>query len=129
MAKLFDRAGADAAVRRLQPLVFELVSLMRRHRKEAPGEESFNAATLWHRADAAMLAHTRRLGRFYELVAVITDAGAELKDPDTGLLDFRAQRHGREVNLCWRLGEERINFYHELDQGFKQRRTLDEDDA
>ncbi len=128
MTRLFDRAGAEAAVLQLQPLVFELVSLMRRHRKEAPGEESFNAASLWHRADAAMLAHTLRLARFYELVAVITEAGAELKDPDTGLLDFRARRHGREINLCWRLGEERINFYHELDQGFKQRRMLDEDD-
>lgn len=128
MTRLFDRAGAEAAVRQLQPLVFELVSLMRHHRREAPGEASFNDATLWHRADAAMLAHTRRLGRFYELVAAITEQGAELKDPDIGLLDFRASRNGREINLCWRLGEERIGFYHELDQGFKQRRILDEND-
>jgi hypothetical protein len=124
MPRLFDRAGAEAAVRRLQPLVFELVGLMRRHRQEAPGEESLEAATRWQRSDAAMLAHTRRMGRFYELAAAITETGAELKDPDIGLLDFRALRHGREINLCWRLGEERIGFFHELDQGFRQRRKL-----
>ncbi len=116
-------------MRQLQPLVFELVGLMRRHRLGAPGEESLENAARWQRSDSAMLAHTLRLARFYEVVAAITEAGAELKDPDTGLLDFRALRHGREVNLCWRLGEARIGFYHELDQGFKQRRTLEEDEC
>jgi hypothetical protein len=129
MPRLFDRAGAEAAVRQLQPLVFELAGLMRRHRQEAPGEESLEAATRWQRSDPAMLAHTFRLARFYEVVAAITEAGAELKDPDTGLLDFRAMLHGREVNLCWRLGEERIGFYHELDEGFKQRRILQDEDS
>jgi hypothetical protein len=127
VSRIFNREGAEAAVRTLRPLVFELASLMRRHRKEAPGEESFSAATQWQQADAPMLAHTRRLARFYELAAAITQQGAELKDPEMGLLDFHARLGDREVLLCWRLGEERIGFYHELDQGFRQRRALDED--
>lgn len=126
MSRIFNREGAEAAVRTLRPLVFELASLMRRHRREAPGEESLSAAAQWQQADAPVLAHTRRLARFYELAAAISEQGAELKDPDMGLLDFRALMNGREVLLCWRLGEERIGFYHELDQGFKQRRALDE---
>lgn len=48
----------------------------------------------------------------------------ELKDPDTGLIDFLSLRDGREVYLCWLLGEERINYWHELHTGFAGRQPL-----
>ena len=48
----------------------------------------------------------------------------ELKDPDTGLIDFLSLRDGREVYLCWRLGEDRIRFWHYLDTGFAGRQLL-----
>jgi hypothetical protein len=54
----------------------------------------------------------------------ITDLGCELKGIDEGLIDFRARREGREVHLCWRLGEERIAFWHDLEAGFEGRQPL-----
>ncbi|MCA9055793.1 MAG: DUF2203 domain-containing protein [Planctomycetaceae bacterium] len=50
--------------------------------------------------------------------------GAELKDPAIGLVDFPAMIDGREVCLCWRLGEPAVGFWHELDAGFSGRRPL-----
>src|SRR5437762_2286735 len=38
--------------------------------------------------------------------------GCELKDPDSGLIDFLSLRNGRVVYLCWLLGEDRINYWH-----------------
>jgi len=50
--------------------------------------------------------------------------GVELKGIDEGLVDFRSERDGRVVYLCWRLGEESIAFWHELDTGFGGRQPL-----
>lgn len=48
----------------------------------------------------------------------------ELKDYFTGLIDFHAQRDGREVYLCWKLGEPEVAHWHELDAGFSGRQRL-----
>ncbi len=61
---------------------------------------------------------------FDKLIAKIKDLGCELKDIEQGLVDFPALREGREVYLCWRLGEEEIAFWHELDAGFGGRQPL-----
>jgi hypothetical protein len=51
--------------------------------------------------------------------------GCELKDPESGLIDFLSLRDGRVVYLCWRLGEEeRIKYWHELQAGFAGRQLL-----
>lgn len=47
-----------------------------------------------------------------------------LRDPETGLVDFPGERDGRRVWLCWRLGEERVAHWHELDVGFLGRQPL-----
>ncbi len=47
-----------------------------------------------------------------------------LRDPESGLVDFPAHREGREVYLCWRLGEDRVEWWHELDTGFVGRKPL-----
>lgn len=61
-----------------------------------------------------------------EDLAAITEAGVEVKDIDTGLCDFWSQTAvpGREVYLCWRYGEKRIEFYHDPDAGFAGRKPL-----
>jgi hypothetical protein len=56
-----------------------------------------------------------------ELVAI----GCELKDVRRGIVDFRALHGGRMIEFCWRHGEESIQFWHELDDGFHDRRRID----
>lgn len=54
----------------------------------------------------------------------VTALGAVIKDPQVGLLDFYGRIDGRLVWLCWRYGEERLRYYHELEAGFSGRRLL-----
>jgi hypothetical protein len=61
-----------------------------------------------------------------EGLAQLAEWGIELKDLSTGLIDFPALRDGRTVYLCWRLGEMKVGFWHELDTGFAGRLPLDE---
>lgn len=56
----------------------------------------------------------------------LAKSGALLRDLQTGLVDFHAIRGGRLVFLCWRLGEEAIGFWHEVDTGVVGRRPIHE---
>jgi len=57
-------------------------------------------------------------------VARIDALGITLRDIERGLIDFPALASGRQVWLCWQLGEERVDHWHELDTGFGSRRPL-----
>lgn len=59
------------------------------------------------------------------LIEKVHDLGCELKDINMGLVDFRTVQQGREVYLCWRLGEEAISWWHELDAGYAGRQHLE----
>jgi hypothetical protein len=59
-----------------------------------------------------------------KLMTKISDLGCEIKDIEQGLVDFPSLREGREVYLCWRLGEQEVVFWHELDAGFSGRQPL-----
>ena len=55
----------------------------------------------------------------------ILETGCLIKDLDVGLLDFPAVINKQDVYLCWKLGEDRIRFYHRQDEGFSSRKPLD----
>jgi len=59
----------------------------------------------------------------------IHSTGCIVKDLEVGLLDFPARINGEEVYLCWKLGEDRIRFYHRQDEGFSGRKPIDPRDA
>lgn len=63
--------------------------------------------------------------RWMALHAELEQLGVELKDPRTGLIDFRAMRQGEEVYLCWRLGEPSVAFWHPLHTGFAGRAPIE----
>jgi hypothetical protein len=58
-------------------------------------------------------------------VAEIDAIGVQVKDLETGLLDFPCLIDGETVLLCWKMGESRIEFWHTLDAGFRGRQPLD----
>ena len=124
MTKRFDRVTAQSKVDDLRPLLFELAALIRRMKNEAPAEEQLRAAAAWGRTHPALITHGLRVARYGEVIALIGESGAQLKDPETGLLDFPATLNGRDVLLCWRLGEEQIAWYHDAEAGFRGRRKL-----
>jgi hypothetical protein len=72
-------------------------------------------------ATAEVDAIARRLAK---LVDEINEHGAEVKDLETGLIDFPALRNGETVLLCWQLGEDEIGFWHRVEDGYAGRRPL-----
>jgi hypothetical protein len=60
-----------------------------------------------------------------EIVEELTLIGVQIKDADSGLLDFPGEREGEEVLLCWRVGEPAVEWYHGPEDGFAGRRRID----
>lgn len=101
----YTRAEAEALLPTVEPLVEDLrrrVAAFRRQPSEPVAQE------------------------IRAIVTELAELGVEVKDADQGLIDFRSERAGREVYLCWKLGEgSRIMFWHELEDGFAGRQRLD----
>ena len=59
------------------------------------------------------------------ILVELTGAGIVVRDVDRGLIDFPSLRDGREVYLCWQLGEDAVGWWHDLESGFGGREPLD----
>ncbi len=59
-----------------------------------------------------------------ELLGELDELGVQVKDMDTGLLDFPAVVEGEDALLCWRVGEPHIAYWHTPEAGFAGRRPL-----
>lgn len=66
------------------------------------------------------------LTRVRESIAEIDAIGVQVKDVETGLLDFPCRVDDQVVLLCWRMGETAIEHWHTIEDGFKGRRPVDE---
>ena len=128
---LFSIEQAEA----LLPQLREIVLDMQRCKREIDGvrgdlgHAAQSATGNGHVKDETTLAEKRRRAESFveqlnEGLARINELGIELKDIDQGLLDFPHERDGRVVNLCWRLGEDRIAWWHEIDVGFAGRQPI-----
>ena len=65
------------------------------------------------------------LERLRGLADELSSVGCRLRDWQRGVIDFRSVYQGREVELCWCLGQERVEYWHEVDEGFPCRRLID----
>lgn len=61
-----------------------------------------------------------------ESIEHLQETGCVVKDLDEGLVDFLTVREGRDVYLCWKMGEERIGYWHGLEDGFAGRKPLEQ---
>ena len=119
----FTPEEANALLPRLEPLLVELREA-RDQLTDAEAHEALSGAapgngggTSGRQVGEAFLSVRRALA---ELEAM----GTVLRDIDRGLIDFPAILEGREVYLCWEVGEQGIGFWHHLDTGFSGRQPL-----
>jgi hypothetical protein len=56
------------------------------------------------------------------LLMHLADRGIQVRDLETGLVDFPSARDGRPVWLCWRLADESVSHWHGTDEGYASRR-------
>jgi hypothetical protein len=71
-------------------------------------------------------AHDLFAEQVQELVTEIDSIGVEVKDLDSGLLDFPCKLEDKVVLLCWKQGEDRITHWHTMEDGFRGRKPIDE---
>lgn len=64
------------------------------------------------------------MGRVRELLNEINGRGIQVRDIDTGLVDFPGERQGEPIWLCWKSGETEVGHWHEFDQGYSSRKPL-----
>ena len=100
--------------RRLRRARDELLGLRRSN--GAPG-----AAAAAAQREQAVVAIAERMR---DSVAQLEAWDVELRDIETGLIDFPALANGRPIWLCWRFGEEGIGWWHDVNVGFAGRRPL-----
>jgi hypothetical protein len=130
--KRFTREEAEELLPYVAPLLFKLRELNRqRDQLQVQGAEVVQKSRgNGHGVDneaGKVRREMEELGtHINELIEKVQGMGIELKDPELGLVDFRSIREGREVYLCWQLGEEHLSFWHEIDAGFAGRQPLEE---
>jgi hypothetical protein len=130
MTRFFDLDEANEALRELEPILAalrdqraELIRLRDRVLAATSGEEAAPSDP----ADELRRLRMRMQGVIDQMqagVARIDEIGATLRDIETGLIDFPALATGRQIWLCWRLGEGPVGWWHELSTGFDGRLPL-----
>jgi hypothetical protein len=146
MARFFDLDAANETVAELRTILetlrderAQLIALRDEFARRAalettPGDAGAggivdDAATARNRQDAAERRRLRLrmqgvIDQMQAGVARIDELGVTLREIETGLVDFPALVNGRQVWLCWRLGEGDVSWWHELSDGFGGRRPL-----
>jgi hypothetical protein len=128
----FTREEAEEMLPYLAPLLFKLRGLKTEHDgvqakvNEISGRMRTNGHGLADDLRFAQAELVKTADQINGLVERVNEMGCELKDVDMGLVDFRSIMEGRQVYLCWRLGEEHVAYWHEMDTGFAGRQPLED---
>ncbi len=126
----FSLEEADSLLPRLRELLPRLQETKRQHDQlqEKVWAYQRKMAGNGHLLEAEMNTARREMAKAAAavngLIEEVQALGCEVKDADTGLVDFRTEMEGREVYLCWKLGEPSIGWWHELEAGFAGRQPL-----
>jgi hypothetical protein len=131
--RLFTLTEAERARRDLEPFLLEAMDC----RKKLAGLETDLSAVSarimmmggvivpYEKLATLRLEHQQLAETMKSALNRILESGCLIKDLEVGLLDFPSRINNEEVYLCWRLGEDRIRFYHRQDEGFAGRKPLD----
>ena len=120
----FTRAEANAALPSLRPLLQRLRDAKDLLTDEEAHEALSDAAPGNGGGEAGVQVGESFL-EVQRLLAALQEAGIVLRDIDRGLVDFPAVMDGREVYLCWELGEDAVDHWHDRESGFGGREPLD----
>jgi hypothetical protein len=129
--KMYTPAEANAMLPLLRSILRDITELacdlrqreerLRKVRVPAGGGDAYGEEMA--RVHADFERDQQRLGEYIDELKKLK---VILKDPFMGLIDFPCLLNGREVYLCWRLGEEEVAFWHETNSGFAGRKKIGE---
>ena len=131
--RLFTLKEAERARRELEPFLIEAIGA--RKKLGALEEELAAVSTRILMMGGILVPYAKLAQKRMEHQALaeimktnlekILSTGCLIKDLDVGLLDFPSVISNEEVYLCWKLGEDRIRYYHRQDEGYAGRKPID----
>lgn len=136
-SKLFSLTEAERLRSQIEPVLIEAMDV---RRKLGELDEQLSALAEKIQRSGGLLVSYEKTARvriernrleesLRTAIERIHSTGCLVKDLDIGLLDFPSRLNNEDVYLCWRLGEDRIRFYHRQDEGFSGRKPIDPRDA
>ncbi len=125
MTKTFTLSEANEALQTIRPLMDEVMRIRRRILADQPEIWSAVEKSAGNGGNPTVSKLVFDFERFDLLIHKIHDTGAQIKDINIGLLDFPALKDGREVCLCWKYGETDIAYWHEVEDGYAGRQSIE----
>lgn len=125
MPQYFSLEEANNVLKVIRPLMDEVQAIRQKILANQPEAWPAIEKSAGNGGNRALSNMVQDFERFDALIHQIQDTGAQIKDVNTGLLDFSALKDGREVYLCWQYGEEEIAFWHEVEAGFAGRQPIE----
>ena len=124
MSKLFSVVEANALLPHLRTLFSRVQAVKERMAEMKPELAGAESGHVYDWGMPRGAEYIRILEAFQQASKEIEDLGVLVKDFDQGLCDFPHKREGRLVYLCWKLDEEEVGWWHDLDAGFAGRQPL-----
>ena len=135
--RLFSLTEAERTRVELEPVLLEAMEA--RRRAKVIDEKMTELATRiqisggmrfdYQQAGQQRLEQNNLESSIADALEKIHSTGCVVKDLDVGLLDFPAKLNDEDIYYCWRVGEDRIRFYHRQDEGFAGRKPIDPRDS
>lgn len=122
--KHFTVEEAEALLPKLHELLEDVAAHRDAMREKAPHMEPILRASVSNGGGKTGSEYGVEAYNLYLTIGRIRELGVILKDLDMGLLDFPHERDGRVVFLCWHPPEERIEYWHEIQDGYPGRQPL-----
>ena len=126
--RIFSLAEAEALLPTLRSLLGEMGAAWDHVRDLNPEVQKARDASAFDGFSKAGVEYVESVSHLMFLIHQIKELGVLLKDAEKGLCDFPYMRLGKVVYLCWQLGEDRIEYWHDIESGFAGREPLDETD-
>ena len=124
MPQYFTLQEANKALKVIRPLMDEVQTIRKKILENQPEAWPAIEKSAGNGGNRALSNMVQDFEKLDALIHQIQDTGAQIKDINTGLLDFSALKDGREVYLCWQYGEDDIAFWHEIEAGFAGRQPI-----
>jgi hypothetical protein len=125
MPRYFTLAEANQALQNIRPWMDEVQTIRSEILAHQPEIWSVMEKSAGNGGNPTLSRMVKTFDRLDALIHNIQDTGVIIKDINTGLLDFPAIKDEREVYLCWQYGEDDIAFWHEIEDGFAGRQSID----
>ena len=122
--KYFSLEEANSMVPDLLKDIPKIQELARKLNRDFPDVQKARDKARFNGGSVQGVGYLKAAMELNGIIRGLESKGCILKGFNEGLVDFRSLREGREVYLCWKVPEDRIRYWHDIDSGFAGRQPI-----